>query len=87
MPLQDITWSSCMLHSVSYKYLKPFLVICNRPNHNLNIGPVIFFNIIKSQLLTNSGILVDKTAAANSNLGIDVYFIGATHDFAITKLQ
>ena len=32
-------------------------------------------------------IFVDKTAAANSNLGIDVYLIGATHDLAITKLQ
>ena len=32
-------------------------------------------------------IFVDKTAAANSNLGVDVYLIGATRDLAITKLQ
>ena len=29
----------------------------------------------------------DKTAAANSYLGIDVYLIGATRDLAMTKLQ
>ena len=28
-------------------------------------------------------IFVDKTAAANSNLGVDVYLIGATRDLAI----
>ena len=32
-------------------------------------------------------IFIYKTAAANSNLAIDVYLIGATHDLAITKLQ
>ena len=32
-------------------------------------------------------IFVDKTAVANSNLGIDVYLIGATCDLAVTKLQ
>ena len=32
-------------------------------------------------------IFVDKTAAANSNLGIDVYLIGVTRDLALTKLQ
>ena len=34
-----------------------------------------------------AGIFVDKTGAANSNLGIDVYLIGVTRDLAITKLQ
>ena len=32
-------------------------------------------------------IFIDKTATANSNLGTDVYLIGATRDLAITKLQ
>ena len=32
-------------------------------------------------------IFLDKTAAANSNLGIDVYLIGATRDLTITKLK
>ena len=32
-------------------------------------------------------IFIYKTVAANSNLAIDVYLIGATHDLVITKLQ
>ena len=32
-------------------------------------------------------IFVKKTAAASSNLGVDVYLIGATRDLAINKLQ
>ena len=85
-PLQGITRFHYLLHSVSYKYLKSFLGIGKIPNNNLTIGPVTFWNIIKS-FLTNTYILVDKNAAANSNFGIDVYIIVPTRDFAITKLQ
>ena len=32
-------------------------------------------------------VLVDKTAAANSSLGIDLCVSGITHDFPITNFQ
>ena len=40
-----------------------------------------------NSFLTNADILVGKTAVAYSNLGIGVFFIGATQDFAINRLQ
>ena len=55
--------------------------------NNLAISPAILYKIFILQFfLIMVDILVDKTAAANSNLGIDVYLIGA-HNLAITKLQ
>ena len=39
-----------------------------------------------NSIFTNTDILVNTTAASNFNLGTEVYFIGVTWDFAITKL-
>ena len=49
-PLQGITWSSYLLHLVSYKYIKSFLGVPKIPNHN----SVRSSNILQYQIATLS---------------------------------
>ena len=41
---------------------------------------------IASSFLIILATLIERTAAASSSLGIDVYLVGVTLDFPITKL-